>query len=214
VGGGGPVTTPNIDQVLAQGGTLTTTKGISDGGNQFKISNATTGNATVFEMASTPPNIQVNQNCIEFNSSTVIFTDLATRTTDTLKVETGGTYEVQLGDYTNQSASTFLRINSPVNTIQAGFSGTDNGFMCDFTTRKFSFGDYAGIFNGSKLEIDDNNSVIKLINNQSSGYTEIACNILRFQGANLESASAGGNSGQHLVIELNGVQYKIRLENP
>jgi hypothetical protein len=35
-----------------------------------------------------------------------------------------------------------------------------------------------------------------------------------FTGAALQSASSGGNSGQHLVITLNGVQYKIALQNP
>jgi hypothetical protein len=32
--------------------------------------------------------------------------------------------------------------------------------------------------------------------------------------ANLLSATAGGSSGQHLVIYLNNTQYKIKLENP
>lgn len=31
-------------------------------------------------------------------------------------------------------------------------------------------------------------------------------------GANLESGSAGSNTGLHLRIKLNGVYYKIRLE--
>jgi hypothetical protein len=37
---------------------------------------------------------------------------------------------------------------------------------------------------------------------------------LTFTGAGLQSDSAGGNSGEHLVITLNGVQYKIKLELP
>jgi hypothetical protein len=41
-----------------------------------------------------------------------------------------------------------------------------------------------------------------------------ATNTLTFTGAGLQSATSGGNSGQHLVITLNGTQYKIRLENP
>jgi hypothetical protein len=32
-------------------------------------------------------------------------------------------------------------------------------------------------------------------------------------GTNIESATSGGNSGQHLRIKLNGTYYKIRLEN-
>jgi len=36
---------------------------------------------------------------------------------------------------------------------------------------------------------------------------------LIFTGAGLQSASSGGSSGQHLIITLNGTQYKIKLEN-
>jgi hypothetical protein len=36
---------------------------------------------------------------------------------------------------------------------------------------------------------------------------------LVLEGANLEFASAGGNSGQHLRIKLNGTYYKIKLES-
>jgi hypothetical protein len=35
-----------------------------------------------------------------------------------------------------------------------------------------------------------------------------------FTGASLQSNSSGGNSGEHLVIVLNGNTYKIKLENP
>lgn len=42
----------------------------------------------------------------------------------------------------------------------------------------------------------------------------IATPSLVFTGAALQSASSGGNSGQHLVITLNGVVYKIALQNP
>jgi hypothetical protein len=42
----------------------------------------------------------------------------------------------------------------------------------------------------------------------------IATPSLVFTGALLQSASSGGNSGQHLVITLNGTQYKIALQNP
>jgi hypothetical protein len=35
-----------------------------------------------------------------------------------------------------------------------------------------------------------------------------------FTGASLQSNSSGGNSGEHLIIVLNGNTYKIKLENP
>ena len=37
---------------------------------------------------------------------------------------------------------------------------------------------------------------------------------IQLTGTALQSATSGGNSGQHLVITLNGTPYKIRLENP
>jgi hypothetical protein len=36
---------------------------------------------------------------------------------------------------------------------------------------------------------------------------------LVFNGVNIQSGTSGGNSGQHLRIKLNGVYYKIKLEN-
>jgi hypothetical protein len=36
---------------------------------------------------------------------------------------------------------------------------------------------------------------------------------LVFEGANIQSNTSGGNSGEHLRIKLNGVYYKIKLEN-
>ena len=42
--------------------------------------------------------------------------------------------------------------------------------------------------------------------------TEDTAGGLVFNGLALQSNTAGGNSGEHLVITLNGVQYKIKLE--
>ena len=36
---------------------------------------------------------------------------------------------------------------------------------------------------------------------------------LIFTGTNLQSATAGGSSGQYLRIKLNGVYYKLALDN-
>ena len=37
---------------------------------------------------------------------------------------------------------------------------------------------------------------------------------LVFTGANIQSNTSGGSSGEHLIIFLNGTQYKIALQNP
>jgi hypothetical protein len=38
-------------------------------------------------------------------------------------------------------------------------------------------------------------------------------NDLIFTGSSIISGSAGGNSGQHLRIKINGTYYKIKLED-
>jgi hypothetical protein len=51
-------------------------------------------------------------------------------------------------------------------------------------------------------------------NSGVSGIVELeATSILAITGTALQSATAGGNSGQHLRINLNGTFYKIKLEN-
>lgn len=47
----------------------------------------------------------------------------------------------------------------------------------------------------------------------STSSLDIQTPSLVFTGAGLQSASSSGNSGQHLIITLNGVQYKIALQN-
>lgn len=49
----------------------------------------------------------------------------------------------------------------------------------------------------------------------SGGGMELQCDsTLQISGTNKTSATAGGNSGQHLVITINGTPYKIALLNP
>jgi hypothetical protein len=58
------------------------------------------------------------------------------------------------------------------------------------------------ITNTGDITIDASNNLI------------LEADTLTLNGDGLESDNAGGNSGKHLVITLNGVQYKIKLENP
>jgi hypothetical protein len=57
------------------------------------------------------------------------------------------------------------------------------------------------------------NQSIGLITSGTGDINLTTADRLIFTGANLQSANSGGNSGQHLVIQLNGVQYKIALQN-
>jgi hypothetical protein len=58
-----------------------------------------------------------------------------------------------------------------------------------------------------------NSSNISLTTTGTGDINLTTADRLIFNGANLQSATSGGNSGQHLVIQLNGVQYKIALQN-
>ena len=92
-------------------------------------------------------------------------------------------------DYGNNSISTF-------NT-----NGTSKGLKLDFTNNVYQFGSYTG--GGNYIQILDSTKNIELLTTN-----------LTFTGAALQSNTSGGNSGEHLVITLNGTQYKIKLENP
>ena len=100
-------------------------------------------------------------------------------------------YLFLLCDYTNNIISTY---NS--------FS-TDTGLKLNFQNKIYTFGGFNA--NGNIIEINDD-TAFNTIKFETSN--------LIFNGAALESGTSGGNSGQHLVITLNGNQYKIKLENP
>jgi len=84
--------------------------------------------------------------------------------------------------------------------------------------------------NGQPLKTTSGNLALTSINSNGTGNVDISAKLggtinlvgnvniqpidhLTFTGANLQSATSGGNSNQHLRINLNGVFYKIRLED-
>jgi hypothetical protein len=66
----------------------------------------------------------------------------------------------------------------------------------------------------SQANMDIGSSSANLNLNAVAGITNFTTTELNFTGASLQSNSSGGNSGEHLVIVLNGTTYKIKLENP
>jgi hypothetical protein len=85
------------------------------------------------------------------------------------------------------------------------------GFALDYTSKTYAFGDFNTLNNGTFLSVRDNSKVIKL--NTVGGEISQEADLLRFTGA-LTSGSAGGSSGQHLQVTINGTAYKIQLLNP
>jgi hypothetical protein len=109
----------------------------------------------------------------------------------------------RFGDFSNLTNGTSFYINDNNELIYTKYVGNDIGLKLDFANTNYLLGDYNVTYNGTYYLIDDNNQ-------KMSFNTEF----LNFVGAQLQSNSAGGNSGKHLVITLNGSTYKIKLENP
>ena len=95
-------------------------------------------------------------------------------------------------------------IDGLMNVSYFNYNGNDIGLKLDFANNLYFLGDYNGLTNSTQI----------IINNGNKDITLWAENSLQLKGAGLQSASAGGSSGDHLVIYLNGTQYKIALLNP
>jgi hypothetical protein len=100
------------------------------------------------------------------------------------------------GDFSNVLNGTYIMVDNSAQEIKTWHTGSNRGLLLDFANLIYTLGDYNGSTNQYYITIDD-------------GLGE-----LRFNGANLQSNSASGSSGEHLVIWLNGSNYKIKLENP
>jgi len=74
-------------------------------------------------------------------------------------------------------------------------------------------GGSAQLYSANGVQITGDNTINLLTNTGSNTITFTTSN-LTFTGAGLQSNTASGTSGEHLVITLNGNQYKIKLENP
>jgi hypothetical protein len=111
-----------------------------------------------------------------------------------------------LGDYNNVTAGTYMQIDNFNSIIETKFQGQSIGLSCDRSAGTINcfLGDYVGYNNTTFIQVDDGTQNITF---------NLASNLI-FNGAAIQSNSAGGNSGEHLVITLNGNQYKIKLENP
>ena len=103
--------------------------------------------------------------------------------------------------FLNAAGTNVISANYLLGSLQLGQGQLQ--LTCDYLTGIMKIGDATGVGNGNVLIIDDNVEVFTFVTES-----------LIFSGTALQSNSAGGNSGQHLVIELNGNQYKIKLENP
>lgn len=211
-GGGGPVTTPNIDQVLAQGGSLTANRLIDVDSYFIELFSTTyPAEGLIFNLGGgsefgfkTGSKLKYSQNVI----STIDGTQ-----TNAFGFNTNNSTNVfRAGDVNLTNNGVLLNIDDTNNLIFFAKGGGPEGLNFDLGNKVYDFGNQSS--NGNKIRIEDVNNEIKVLGNQTTGFVGIEANVLKFTGANLESNTSSGASGQHLVIELNGVTYHIELRNP
>ena len=127
------------------------------------------------------------------------------------------------GDTTGLSYNTFGSIDGSCN-IWVGSAPDNYGLSVniDYTTLNLNFtwliSKYNVFLNSNNdgnilLQSQGTNSTSLLLDSLSDKMT-FTTNNLNYVGTSLISASSGGSSGKHLVITLNGNQYKIELKNP
>jgi hypothetical protein len=80
--------------------------------------------------------------------------------------------------------------------IATYFTGTEQGLTLDNAAFIFGMGDFDSQQNGLSFLIDDTNR------------------LFRFTGTGITSGSSGGASGQYLIINVAGTDYKLQLLNP
>ena len=103
---------------------------------------------------------------------------------------------IYFGDYAGVNNNTNFLINDTNQLIKTTSGGNDIGLKLDFANKVYQFGHLTG-GNTTYFKIDD-----------------VATFPLQLNGTNIKSNTSGGNSGQHLKVKINGVDYKIKLENP
>lgn len=117
----------------------------------------------------------------------------------------GSSQNCLLGDYNNVGGGTYLEISNKNDYVKFLYAGADNGLYLRYSSSQYYFGDFDGIVSNTYI-----------IMNAQTGAQEIqfSAENLTFFGSAIQSPTAGGSSGEHLVIQLNGNLYKIALLNP
>jgi hypothetical protein len=117
----------------------------------------------------------------------------------------GATNYCALGDYQGTINNTFLEVNDLTRVIQTK-SVNPIGLKLDFLNKEYRFGDFNAIDNGTQISIDDANEIIALFANSKISLTG--------NGLVNPTPPASSTPVNYLVVEVNGIQYKIGLLNP
>jgi hypothetical protein len=138
-----------------------------------------------------------------------------------------GVKTTYLGDVQQIGNGTEMWLNDYQRTIKTfnnrSTQPQGNGLKIDYVSNRYYFGEYFGYSNGTHIVIDDDNQYIEyragyanimIANNFELQASSAGNGVINFNDSGFISGSAGSNTGQHLVIFVQGVQYKIQLKNP
>jgi hypothetical protein len=113
----------------------------------------------------------------------------------------------QFGDVGNVTASAVLKINSAsgAGSIQTFNGSAVVGLNIDLANSSYKIGDFNGTNNNTYFEADDSASTAT-IHGYNVGLDDDG-------SGSLIANSAGSDSGNFLIITINGTPYKINLLN-
>lgn len=112
-----------------------------------------------------------------------------------------------IGDYDYSVNGSYLEVDDTNISLNFYNNTVSNGLLVDFNKKWFKIGDWNNQYNNSHFYIDDPNSKITWFTKQKPYFDDLGT-------GNMLSNSSSGNSGQHLIININGTTYKIQLLNP
>jgi hypothetical protein len=154
-----------------------------------------------------------------------------TRITHTIRDNIGGTEDgsIEFSAFRAGAVNTFMQINGVDNEVNClknlDMGGnnivTNTGDMTISTSASTGTGLFT-LSAKADVSISGTSCAVLSVSGANTGalYTNPgileleATNTLQFTGAGLQAPTAGGSAGTHLVITLNGTQYKIALLNP
>jgi hypothetical protein len=171
------------------------------------------------------------------NNSGLISTEDQINGSNGIAIQLFPSPNISIGDYANAGNNTIFYVEDTAGIIRTIYQGNDIGLKLDFANSSYELGDLSA--NGTFLQIANIQQIFQVINNTNANGLIIDFNQNNFQfgqitggnttyltiddvatypiqidGTNILSGTSGGSSGQHLKIKLNGVDYKIKLENP
>lgn len=137
---------------------------------------------------------------------------------------------LSIGDWSYLINNTQLIVDIKNQIIRTMYSGSDKGLFLNFNNAHYQLGDttnvyfdadndngFASIWSGGYLCFHADMSLTQIgdINTTGNGTNFGVFDSIQslIGSANLLSATAGGSSGQHIKIQINGVNYKIALLN-